>query len=72
MPQASYELRQWIAAEFKCDWTEAPVERFLESKGWRNNSGTWMRADKGYVASKEELNCLEFMADEWDYGVELA
>ncbi len=69
MPQASDELRSTMTQRFGDIGTAGP-EEFLRSRGWTlTPSWDWVKANATFATiPPDELECIEFLCDEWDYG----
>lgn len=69
MPQASDELRAEMINRFGTI-DDVPSTQFLEERGWiLGRDWTWSKP--GLVlkdALMEEISCISFLIDEWDYG----
>lgn len=79
MPQASDLQRALMAKWFPHyeDGTpneggiaDGPPARFLLSHGFVEKCGMWYPPTPTYNISPDELACLEFLCDEWDYAFE--
>lgn len=72
MPQTTDELRslmrEWFGDEVS-DW--GPM-RFLMSHGFTEQAGMWKPPVPYHNVNREELACLRFLVEEWDYAYELA
>lgn len=69
MPQASDELRALMRDWFNYGLTEHGPSNFLLSHGFSLTEGyQWVLPTPSYTISTDELLCLQFLVDEWDFG----
>ena len=67
MPSASDALRSLMEKWFGDPIDDGPPHRFLTSRGWTERSGMWKPPVPAHNPSREEICCLCFLRDEWDY-----
>lgn len=71
MPQTTDALRalmkRWFGDPVA---THGPI-LFLESHGWTEEGGLFIPPVSHHNVSREELACLRFLAEEWDYSYEI-
>ena len=68
MPTASDEDRAEIVRRFGNIDPRGP-ENYLTAHGWKlTRDWTWVPPTPDYRASADEINCIQFLIDEWDYG----
>lgn len=62
MPQTTDEMRAyWGGAD------DAPALQHLQERGFVERGGLWI-APAGHVYSARDINAIEFLIEEWDYG----
>ncbi len=76
MPQASDAQRKVMARWFPICADGSPNKDgiddgrpylFLLSRGYTEKAGMWSKPTPSHTVSVEELECLLFLRDEWDY-----
>jgi hypothetical protein len=67
MPQASDELREKMFQRFGDAIDDFRPTRFLIERGYREHGGLWRRPSLDHVATADEIECLQFLHDEWDH-----
>ena len=68
VPQASDEDREQMRRWFGEIDEQGPI-RFLESRGYvLRKDWRWEKPVPSHTLSVEELACIHFLADEWDFG----
>ena len=73
MPQASDELRSKMAKYFGDPVDDSGPWNFLSNAGFRQKGG-WITHPSAYwdSMSEKERDCLQFLADEWDYAYDFS
>lgn len=72
MPQATSELRALMELWFG-SISDGPPASFLRTRGYEMDEGfIWRPPVSHHSPSRDELACLRFLGDEWDYGYRLA
>lgn len=70
MPSASPELRARMQKRFGDPISDMGPMQFLESRGYALTRD-WCWSKPGLVLAEvpeDELECIQFLADEWDFG----
>lgn len=71
MPQASDKLRDKMRQRFGDIGVEGPCD-FLSEAGYKNTADFLWEPKPGVKSygdmTQDELDCLDFLCDEWDYG----
>lgn len=72
MPQSTNELRAKMKHHFGDEISEAGPMKYLFDKGFHlHRGGVWDPPFVPYVTSDKLVwDCLDFLADEWDYAYE--
>ena len=69
MPQASDELRARMKLRFGDEISDIGPMNYLEACGFRQTrGGLWHLPSPNYKPNADELEALQFLMDEWDYG----
>lgn len=69
MPQASESLRGLMCRWFGDTVSDAGPAKFLMSRGYMfGHDYIWVPPVAYHTPSREEMACLVFLVDEWDYG----
>lgn len=70
MPQATDTLRRRVAQIVSDDSLDTePVIKFLQARGYvLLQSWEWRRPTEHHEPTVDELDCLQFLIDEWDFG----
>jgi hypothetical protein len=68
MPQATDELRDKMRTHFGSMDTHGP-QKYLEDKGYKlTKDWRWQKPDPLAATPLFELDCIDFLIEEWDYG----
>jgi hypothetical protein len=67
MPQASDNLRAKMKEYFGDEVSDAGPMKYLESRDIQINKGFVYHIPADKPITSKDLNCLNFMVDEWDY-----
>lgn len=68
MPQASNEDREKMNEYFGDPIDDGPPSTFLISLGYTESRGWWSKPAKDHQPTQKELDCLNFLCDEWDHA----
>lgn len=69
MPQASDEDREKMVRYFGGPGgDDTPVLKWLSEVGWTFPKGICTRPSPNHIPTPQELECVYFLCDEWDYG----
>ena len=68
MPQASDAQRDLMAQWFGDPVSDGGPLDFLMARGWSCRGGMFRPPVPYYRPSIYELECVDFLCDEWDYG----
>lgn len=72
MPQTSEEVQQAIDVLLGKDeeyMQDVLAERFLSKRGWKLlMNWTWQLPKPDYQPDKDQLLCVQYLIEEWDYG----
>lgn len=71
MPQTTDELRALMGRWFGDEVDTKGPWRFLESHGFTEDRGIISPPTPSHNVSREELACLRFFAEEWDYDYKI-
>lgn len=70
MPQATDEQRDQMKQWFGDEVSDAGAIELLLSHGFTESRGMWAKPTSAHTVSCYELECLNFLCDEWDYAYE--
>lgn len=70
MPQASDQQRALMEKWFGDPVDDTGPYAFLMARGYQEWAGLLIKPVPAHAVSEYEWACIEFLADEWDFGFE--
>ncbi len=69
MPTASPELRDAMERRFGDSVGDSGPMGFLKDRGYKlGRDWCWRRPTPDHLAADDEIECIEFLFEEWDFG----